>query len=117
MQITLNQEEIVGAILKHVESQGLTLDDTKINVTLATGRGANGTTATIDFGGDALTKKPRKSSKKPPKEAAEPTPDSVAAPETEGDAEPAGDAEGQGDPPADDPAEPAADGDSEQLFG
>ena len=49
MQITINQSEIKEAIVKYVGTQGISLIDKKIEITLTAGRGPNGMTADINL--------------------------------------------------------------------
>lgn len=48
MQITLNQDEIVQALIAYVKSTGFINDGFDIKVDLKAGRGENGYTATLD---------------------------------------------------------------------
>ncbi|MCM2973804.1 hypothetical protein [Larsenimonas suaedae] len=49
MQIQLNQEELEQAVRLFVESQGISLADCDVDVSFTAGRGAQGTTASIDI--------------------------------------------------------------------
>lgn len=49
MQITLNQDEIIDAIIGYVHSQIAVAPNQKIEVDLKAGRGENGFTATLDI--------------------------------------------------------------------
>lgn len=49
MQITLDSSEIKQAIVSFVRDQGIDLTNTDVEVGMTAGRGANGTTATVDI--------------------------------------------------------------------
>jgi len=49
MQITLNHEEIVDALIKSITNQGIVNDDTEMKVTMVAGRGATGHSAVVDI--------------------------------------------------------------------
>jgi hypothetical protein len=49
MQITLDSSEIKQAIVSYVKDQGIDLTNTTVEVGMTAGRGANGTTATVDI--------------------------------------------------------------------